>query len=76
MNWNELKAISFFLKAIQLQLDMESAQFQADPNLLTFRYTLPTEIQFPGNFHPHSHLCEHHRKKLSDLFLLRHLTSK
>ena len=61
---------------MQLQLDLDSTQFQADPNLLTFRYTLPNEISFPGNFHPHGHLCEHHRKKLSDLFLLRHLTSK
>jgi hypothetical protein len=59
-----------------LQLDTEGVAVHADPHLLTFRYNLPSEIQLPGNFNPHNHLCEHHRKKLSDLFILRHLSSK
>lgn len=63
------------LKTIQLQLDTESAQFHADQNFMTFRYTIPNEINFPGNLNPQSHLCEHHRKKLSDLFLLKNLAS-
>jgi hypothetical protein len=52
---------------------MDSAQYQTDPNLMTFRYTLPSEIQYHNS---HNHLCEHHRKKLSDLFLLDHLAKK
>ncbi|CAF0708203.1 unnamed protein product [Brachionus calyciflorus] len=61
--------------AIQLHLDTESAQYQPDPNFMTFRYTVPNEVHIPGNFYPHNHLCEHHRKKLSDLFLLKNLTN-
>lgn len=51
---------------------MDSGQYQTDPNLLTFRYALPSEIQLHSS---HNHLCDHHRKKLSDLFLLDHLAS-
>jgi hypothetical protein len=66
----------FSQKVIRLQLDTESNQFQTDPNLLTFKYTLPSEIHLPSNYYQQGHLCEHHRKKLNDLFLIRHMKRK
>lgn len=60
-------------KVIQLEPEVNAHQF--DQNLLTFRYTVPAEIQISGHYHSSGHLCEKHRKKLNDLILLRRLKS-
>ena len=59
-----------------MQLEQEAQQLRDDQ--LSFRYTMthgnqsPTQQQL--NNQNQNSLCEHHRKKLSDLFLVRHLT--
>jgi hypothetical protein len=74
--FNERIEERFSQKIVRLQLDTESNQFQTDPNLLTFKYTLPAEINLPNNYYQQGHLCEHHRKKLNDLFLIRHMKGR
>lgn len=56
-----------------MQIEAEAANTRDDQ--LAFRYTISNGTHTPP---PHNHsqssLCEHHKKKLSDLFLIRHLT--
>ncbi len=55
-----------------MQLETETAQLKEEN--VSFRYTLNSEMTSSNYNASPSLLCEHHRKKLSDLFLIRHLT--
>ena len=65
-----LKLYYQYLFKLQMQIESEHAHLKEDQ--LSYRYALnndPNSAQHGSNS-----LCEHHRKKLSDLFLIRHLT--
>ncbi len=55
-----------------MQLENETTQLKEENT--SFRYTLNSEMTRSIYSTSPSALCEHHRKKLSDLFLIRHLT--
>ena len=56
-----------------MQLDQEASNLKDQSEQLSFRYTINNGTHTPPQL-SQSSLCDHHRKKLSDLFLIRHLT--